>query len=115
MSLSCAMVDSVLESLAGMRVSRVVSITVSAGELSGVAHDALRFSFPLAAAGTILEGVELKIETEAVTVYCPACESIGPPVSLQKFRCVQCGRPTAHLRSGEHLLLQSIELETPDP
>lgn len=115
MSLNCALVDLVLESLAGMEVQRIVSITISAGELSGVALDALRFSFPAAAAGTLLQGAGLNIETEAVTIYCPACDSVGPPVSLQDFRCLTCGQVSAALRSGEHLILKSIELETQDP
>ncbi|MBY0502444.1 MAG: hydrogenase maturation nickel metallochaperone HypA [Bryobacteraceae bacterium] len=111
LSLSYAMVDTVLESLVGMNVRRIVSVTVSAGELSGVSADALRFSFPIAAAGTLVEGVELKVESAPVTVYCGACDAIAPLASLQQFCCPTCGRPSADVRGGQHLVLQSIELE----
>ncbi|MDQ4080994.1 MAG: hydrogenase maturation nickel metallochaperone HypA, partial [Gemmatimonadota bacterium] len=41
---------------------RVVSVRVRVGPLSGIVHDALRFSFDIAAAGTAVEGARLEIE-----------------------------------------------------
>ena len=111
LSLSYATVETVLESIAELRVNRVKSISMIAGELSGVALDAFRFSFPIAAEGTQLEGCELQIKTEPVTVFCPACNSIGALCSIYSFRCPKCGEPTGDIRSGQQFAIQSIEIE----
>ncbi len=114
LSVSYALVDSALQALntaEGHATPRVLSLTVLAGDLCGVSRDALRFSFPLAAAGTPLEGAALLIEPEAVTVFCRACNATSPLASLQSFRCPLCGLPTADLRSGEHIRLESMEVE----
>lgn len=112
LSLSYATVESVLESIANLNASRVISLTLVAGELSGVSIEAFRFSFPIAAAGTILEGVDLILNKEPVRIYCAACDEISALVSIQSFRCPACGRPSGDIRSGEDFIIQSIELET---
>jgi hydrogenase nickel incorporation protein HypA/HybF len=112
LSLSYATVESALESIGGLDAGRVVSITLSIGAFSGVAVDAFRFSFPLAAAGTLLENAELRIEEEPVSVYCGRCEAVCELRSIRDFRCPRCGEPTADVRGGTELLIQSIEVET---
>lgn len=112
LSLSYATVESVLESIANLDACRVVSLTLSAGELSGVSIEAFRFSFPIAAAGTILEDAELIINSEPVSVFCRECNQTSPLVSIQSFRCPLCGLPSGDIRSGEDFLIQSIEIET---
>lgn len=111
LSLSYATVDTVLESIVHLRVQRVKSITILAGELSGVSMDAFRFSFPIAAAGTVLEGAELHLETLPVSVFCPVCNNVGILPDIRRFRCPTCGLPTADLRGGKEFLVQAIEIE----
>lgn len=111
LSLSYALVDSVLDSLSHLRVRRVESVKLLIGELSGVAVEAFRFSFPIAATGTLLESAELRIETDPVSVYCQMCGKTGRLASIQRFCCPSCGAPTADLRGGEHCLIQSIEAD----
>jgi hydrogenase nickel incorporation protein HypA/HybF len=111
LSLSYALVDSVLDSLSHLRVRRVESVHLIIGELSGVAVEAFCFSFPIAAAGTLLESAELKIEIDPVSVYCQACGQTGRLACLQRFCCPSCGAATADLRSGQQCLIQSIEAD----
>ena len=112
LSLSYATVESALESIAELNPTSVTSITLRIGAFSGVAIEALRFSFPLAAAGTLLETANLIIEIEPVTVYCPACDRTATLESIQDFRCPICHQPTADIRAGNQLIIQSIEVET---
>ncbi len=114
LSLSYAIVESALESLAGQPVAAVRKVVLAVGELSGVALDALRFSFPLAAAGTPLAGAELVIQSVPPAVYCPACELTLPLASVQHFVCPRCSAPTADLRQGQELILQSLEVDFAD-
>ncbi len=115
LSLSYATVESVLESVASLNAARVISVTLVAGELSGVSIEAFRFSFPIAAAGTILEDTNLIIIGEPVRVFCSPCNQIGALASIQNFRCPVCGLPSGDIRSGEDFIIQSIEIETAEP
>jgi hydrogenase nickel incorporation protein HypA/HybF len=112
MSLSYATVESVLESVAELNPLRIRSLTLTVGELSGVSVEALRFSFPIAAAGTMLEDAELILESEPVQVYCGDCEQLTTLADLQSFCCSSCGKPTSEVRSGKDLLIRAIEVET---
>jgi hydrogenase nickel incorporation protein HypA/HybF len=112
LSLSYATVDLALESIANLAITRVNAVSVIAGELSGVSLEAFRFSFPIAAQGTLLEGCRLEIKVEAVTVFCPACQAIGTLSDIPSFRCPTCGAPTADVRSGKEFALQSIDIQT---
>jgi hydrogenase nickel incorporation protein HypA/HybF len=112
MSLSYATVESVLESVAHLNPICIKSLTLTVGELSGVAIPAFRFSFPVAAAGTLLEDTELILETEPVQVYCADCDRLSTLADLQRFCCSFCGKPTSEVRSGKDLLIRAIEVET---
>ena len=112
LSLSYATVDSALESIAHLDAIRVKSITLTAGELSGVAIEAFRFSFPIAAAGTVFENAELIIHSEPVRVFCSACNSVTQLPDLQHFRCGACGLPTGDVRTGKDFCISAIEVET---
>ncbi len=112
LSLSYATVESVVESVAELEATRVISITLLAGELSGVLIEAFRFSFPIAAAGTILEDAALVIQNERVTIYCSGCNAIERLASIQSSCCPRCGQPSGDVRSGQDFTIQSIEIET---
>lgn len=111
LSLSYSLVDSVLEAI-GEDAERVDSLTLRMGELSGVDRSALEFAFPLAAAGTLLEGAAFLIERVPVTVYCASCDAIGELASIQSFRCPTCQQPSGDIRSGREMDLVRIEYTT---
>jgi hydrogenase nickel incorporation protein HypA/HybF len=105
LSIAHAVVDAVVEAAGRARVSQV---DLRVGGLSGVVPDALRFSFEVAAQGTVCEGAALVVEEVPVTVWCDRCAAlgaIGPPL---RFRCPTCGELTADVRGGRELDLVSI-------
>jgi len=90
---------------------RVKAVRLRLGALAGVVEDALRFGFPVAAAGTLVEGAELCIEPVAVQVFCAGCDAprtLAPPFV---FRCPVCEQPTARLLQGREIQIESIEIE----
>jgi hydrogenase nickel incorporation protein HypA/HybF len=91
----------------------VCRIVLRLGPLSGIEPALLRHAYPLAAAGTIAEHAELRIDASEVVVRCTRCgeESTVPP---NRLLCQACGDFRTHLVSGDELLLQSVEL-TPVP
>lgn len=111
LSISYATVEAVLEAIAPLRPKAVKSVRLTVGDLSGVAIEALRFAFPVAAAGTMLEQAELVIEREAVRVWCGECERESELPSLQSFLCPQCGSGKTSVRGGQDCLVRDIEVE----
>ena len=89
--------------------TRVTSIVVKVGPLSGVEPELLRRAYPLAAAGTVAEHAELAIETPDVVVRCCECgqQSTVPP---NRLLCTACGDFRTRLESGDEMILQSLEL-----
>ena len=112
LSLSYAAVEIAVESVCQLEgLTRIKSITFRNGELSGVAPDAFRFSFPIAAAGTPLQDAELFFESEPVTVYCKWCGVAGPLADIRHFCCPYCGQPSVDVRGGKEFRIQSLEVE----
>jgi hydrogenase nickel incorporation protein HypA/HybF len=89
---------------------RVVSITLSLGDLSGVVDEQLRFCFPIVAQGTIVEGAELRVERVAGVGYCRRCDDTFDLPSLL-VPCPRCGEYTHEIRAGQELLVASLEIE----
>ena len=89
---------------------RVLAVHVRAGPLSGVVHDALRFSFDLAADGTTIGGARLEIEPEAVVAWCVACEAGRELADVLHRRCPVCDALTPELLSGDSLELTALEV-----
>jgi hydrogenase nickel incorporation protein HypA/HybF len=89
---------------------RVAAVTLRIGRLSCVHEDALQFSFDLVREGTPLEEAELRIVTVPVTVWCPTCQRQRELPGIQRFACPVCDTPSADIRAGRELDLESIEL-----
>lgn len=94
---------------------RVVAVHVRAGPLSGVVHDALRFSFDVAAEGTIIEGARLEIEPGDLVAWCAACGEARTLPSEQHRRCPVCNHPTPDLVRGDGLELTALEIRDAPP
>lgn len=111
LSLSHSIVRCIEESLADRAPARVLAVHLAIGDLSGVAIPALQFSFPIAAEGTAADGAALLIRSVPVRVYCSACTQESDLEDIQRFRCRHCGLPTADVRAGRELQIESIQLE----
>jgi hydrogenase nickel incorporation protein HypA/HybF len=91
--------------------SRVVTVHVQVGRLSGVVNEALLFSYDLACEGTVLEGSRLEIEEVAAVVFCKKCDAERELESIQHFRCPICQMPTPEVIRGRELLITGLEME----
>ena len=90
--------------------ARVAVVRVRIGALAGVAPEALRSSFPIAAAGTRLEGARLAVEEAPLVVWCPNCGQERTLAGPQRLRCPECGARTPDVRGGRELDVSSVEL-----
>ena len=101
-------IEAVTERLPGTKIS---SISLEVGSLSGIVPDSLRFSFELATAGTPLEGAVLQITQLPARCRCGACgrefeaDGRAGPVPL----CA-CGSAEVTVLSGQELRIASVQV-----
>jgi hydrogenase nickel incorporation protein HypA/HybF len=110
LSIARSIVDIAADAARGAGAVRVSAVRVRVGELAGVAADALRFSYDVAARGTPLEGSRLLIVAVPVAVRCPACDRTSDLPGVRRFACPACGTPTADVVRGRELEVESIEV-----
>lgn len=92
-------------------VESVSSIIVSVGEMTDIVPEYLQRYYPQVVAGTILEGSELKIIKEPVTVRCLDCGKEYQPKKENDYRCPACGSFRGKALSGRDVRLVNIEAE----
>ncbi|MBD2422857.1 hydrogenase maturation nickel metallochaperone HypA [Cyanobium sp. FACHB-13342] len=88
---------------------RITVISLRVGELAGVELEALRFAFPVAMAGTIAAGAELRIESEPAECHCAACNAPFPAAD-GCCDCPRCGAISRQLLRGRDLRLLALEV-----
>jgi hydrogenase nickel incorporation protein HypA/HybF len=110
LSIANKLVEIVLEHAKDSGCGRVQQINLRIGALSCVHRDALLFSFDLVAADTDLASAKLQITDLPVTIYCEKCDAIQELPGIQSFHCPVCQTPSADIRQGQELDIESIEL-----
>ncbi len=90
--------------------TRVNSVTVEIGELSGVLADAVAFCFTACSQGTLLEGTRLQIETIPGRGRCGACGAESA-IDTYTFACPACGGFSLERLQGEELRVRELEVD----
>ncbi len=90
--------------------SRICSIRLRIGELSGVVPEALQFAFEALTPGTMAEGSTLSVEDVPARFWCRKCSSEFVAGTLFS-ECPVCQTPSAELRAGREMELASLEIE----
>ncbi len=90
--------------------SKVKSVKLRVGKLSGVLVDSLKFCFETIIAQTELDGASLDIEEIPITINCLECNqksTIDNPI----FQCPNCQSFNVELIAGKELTITEIEIE----
>ena len=103
-------IEIVQKEMAARQVSKIKTVGIRLGTMSGFDPEALRFSFEAATAETSMAGAELDIEN--VPVHC-LCNDCGEESVLDKFLffCPKCGSPHLKVTDGDELKISYIEGE----
>lgn len=114
LSLCNALIAEVERVAREQQASRVISVLVRVGPLSGAEVPLLERAFPLAAAGTALETIQLTFEDSPVRVCCLQCGA-ETEASVNRLLCGACGAYQTRLLSGDELVLAQVELLIDEP
>ncbi len=113
LSIAYSVVEIATQSAVEAGATRVNSVHVRLGALSGVVRGALEFSYEIACAGTMLEGSTLVVRELPVRVYCAVCDREVELPSVQHFCCPLCDTPSGDLRQGREMDVEAIEVDLP--
>lgn len=111
LSIAQALIEQANACAAAQGAARVLTLNLRIGRLSGIAQQALLFSFELVAEDTLCAGARLAIEEVPIRVMCPQCKEAKVLSESYCFICPDCQSPTAELLSGQELELVSIEID----
>src|SRR3972149_10588451 len=94
--------------------SRVLSVRVRVGELSGVEADLLMSAYDDLVQDTPLSQATLSMEKVPLEAICEQC---GNKFRIQRFhfKCDKCGSLRLSLHGGEELLLESVTFQESEP
>jgi len=110
LSIANSLVEIATEQAQKAGAEKISATTLRIGALSCVHQSALVYCFELITKDTILEGSTLNIVNVPVMIYCPDCEQEVELPGIQKFRCPHCDTPSADIRQGKELEIDSIEI-----
>lgn len=88
----------------------IKAVCIEVGDLAGIDLDALRFSFPIAAARSIAQNATLEITTVPGRARCDICQKT---VTLNSYLdpCSQCGQFNYQIMKGKELRIVKMEVE----
>lgn len=109
LSVACEMARQIEVIAARESATRVASVRVAVGAMSGVEPEALRFAFPLAMEGTVAAGAELVIDEVPFTVHCRDCRMESAPED-EFALCPACGSSDVEVRGGRELHILSLDV-----
>jgi hydrogenase nickel incorporation protein HypA/HybF len=101
--------DLALETAKGSAATRIHSLRMRVGTMTGVVPEALQFAFEVLREGTIAAEARLDVETVPASGWCPECQA---EFEVKEWlpACPKCARAAPDLRGGLELELASIEV-----
>lgn len=91
-------------------IARIKTVWLEIGELAGIDLDAIRFSFPIAAAHSLAKDATLEIKTQAGRAHCHHCDK-NVTLSSLLAPCSICGQYDYTITQGKALRI--IKMEAP--
>ena len=110
LSVALNLLEGVQETAARDGIRKVLAVHVRVGALSGIAPDALRFSWELATAGTVAADSALRIEDVPLVVFCEKCAAEREPRAATGLACPSCGSACPRIVRGRELQLVAMEV-----
>lgn len=114
MGIMAEVLESTLAAASDAGATRVNSIRLTIGELTGIVPDALEFAFEALSLGTIAEGGTLEITVVPASSRCLTC---GEEFSHDAYdrRCTACGSFLCEVLGGDELVISGADVDVPDP
>ena len=110
MSLAEGVLQLIEDSARQQRFSRVSTVWLEIGELSGVEVEAMKFCFDAVTRDSVAQGARLEIIALPGTGWCMACAATVP-MSEVFGECPLCGGHQMQVTGGTEMRLKELEVE----
>ncbi|MDQ0202381.1 hydrogenase maturation nickel metallochaperone HypA [Pectinatus haikarae] len=90
--------------------TKVRTIALLIGEMTGVVFESLEFCFKATAKGTIAENAEMKLKSIPLIGHCNDCGNESH-IENYNFFCPQCGSAKVDIISGRELRVEYLEVD----
>jgi hydrogenase nickel incorporation protein HypA/HybF len=110
LTVALSLLEEVGEAAQREGATRVATVRLRLGAMSGIVRDALLFSWELARAGTIASEAELVIDDVPVAVWCPRCDGERAVPPGEGLICSACGAVAPQIVRGRELELFAMEV-----
>jgi len=114
MGIMAEVMESTLQAAADAGATRVNTIRLTIGELTGIVPDALEFAFEALSMGTIAEGGTLEITMVPARSRCLSCGAEFSHDAVDR-RCPECGTFLCEVLGGDELVISGADVDVPDP
>jgi hydrogenase nickel incorporation protein HypA/HybF len=102
----------IAESEAARHEGRPIAVHIKLGALAGVVREALLSAWELARCETSFAAAELIVEETPIVGECPSCGGVRGVISIQDFRCTDCGAAIGRVVGGRELEVTALELDS---
>jgi hydrogenase nickel incorporation protein HypA/HybF len=89
--------------------TRVHSVRIQVGAMTGIVTDSLQFAFEALRTGTLAAEAVLEVEEVAAACWCEPCQQEFVPDRFM-YNCPRCQHRSSELRHGQELQLISVEV-----
>jgi hydrogenase nickel incorporation protein HypA/HybF len=109
LSIAESLIEQVVNAMKREGASKISSITVDVGVLSGVDPEALQMGFNVASEGTLAQGAKLTIQKIEAKIFCKTCQKESV-VEDFCFLCPKCGSTEVEMKEGRELKVREMEV-----
>ena len=110
LSLAESLVEIIEDQVRKNGASKVTSVTVLIGEMSGVQKDAMEFCLPEATRNSVAENANFIIKEEKLEVLCQSCGKLSNP-DIYFLACEHCESSDVRVTKGKDFKLLSLDVE----
>lgn len=112
MGIASSIFDALAAEAAKRPGTRILSLGLKIGDVSGVSPDSLEFCFHCLVKDTEFDGLGLEIERTPRRHRCPKCNREFDVVEYE-VACPECGEFQTQLISGDEMEIAYLEVEDP--
>ena len=109
-SITESLLSLALEKATEAKATKITSINLVVGELSGAVPDCIQFYFDAISRDTIAKGATLNFETKPTQIRCRTCQKVFTPAN-HEWACPTCHEISVEIASGRECYMESIEVE----
>ena len=111
LSVTQSILDIAVKHAQRANATRILSINVVVGDLTGFVPDSIQFYFDFMSRDTLAAGATLNIERVPARVQCRECGAEYHPPDTRLWSCPECNALGGEIIAGREFSVASLEVE----